>query len=62
MEALSVKASFFPRLIARLAPAIVALALVVISGCVTNDDSSMPWAAPAPGEGNIPLPSSLLRE
>lgn len=45
-----------------LAPALLALALVVFAGCVTNDDSSMPWAAPAPGEGNIPLPSSLLRE
>jgi hypothetical protein len=62
MEALSVKATFFPRIIARLAPAIVALALAALCGCVTNDDSSMPWAAPAPGEGNIPLPSSFLRE
>ena len=62
MEALSVKAIIIPRLLARLAPVIAALALVAFSGCVTNDDSSMPWAAPAPGEGNIPLPSSLLRE
>ena len=45
-----------------LAPALLALALVALAGCVTNDDTSMPWAAPAPGEGNIPLPSSLLRE
>ena len=45
-----------------LAPALLALALVGLAGCVTNDDSSMPWASPAPGEGNIPLPASLLRE
>lgn len=45
-----------------LAPALIALALMALAGCVTNDDTSMPWAAPAPGEGTIPLPSSLLRE
>lgn len=45
-----------------LAPALLALSLLALAGCVTNDDTAMPWAAPAPGEGTIPLPSSLLRE
>lgn len=38
------------------------LLCIALEGCVTNDDSLMPWASPAPGEGTIPLPSSLLRE
>ncbi len=46
------------------AAALLALALLCLAlqGCVTNDDTLMPWAAPAPGEGTVPLPSSLLRE
>ena len=39
-----------------------ALALLALQGCVTNDDTLMPWATPAPGEGTIRLPSSLTRE
>ena len=41
---------------------LLALLGIAIGGCVTNDDTLMPWASPAPGEGNVPLPSSLLRE
>ena len=39
-----------------------ALACLALGGCVTNDDTLMPWASPAPGEGTVPIPSSLLRE
>ena len=41
---------------------VFALLCIVLEGCVTNDASPMPWNSPAPGEGVIPLPSSLLRE
>ncbi len=41
---------------------VIALACMALQGCVTNDNTLMPWASPAPGEGTVPLPSSLLRE
>jgi hypothetical protein len=41
---------------------LLALVSLALGGCVTNDDTLMPWAAPAPGEGNVRLPSSLMRE
>ncbi len=37
------------------------LACLALQGCVSNDDTLMPWASPAPGEGNM-LPSTLIRE
>ena len=40
----------------------LALVCLALGGCVTNDDTLMPWASPAPGEGTVPIPSSLLRE
>ena len=50
------------RLFAALFAFVISLACLVLQGCVTNDETLMPWAAPAPGEGTAPLPSSLLRE
>ena len=50
------------RLAAAAALMILALATLVLQGCVTNDDTLMPWASPAPGEGTMRLPPSLLRE
>jgi hypothetical protein len=50
------------RLFAAAAAFLLALACLALQGCVTNDETNMPWAAPAPGEGTMPLPSSLLRE
>ena len=49
------------RFLGALALAALALACIALAGCVTNDDTLMPWATPAPGEGNM-LPPSLLRE
>ena len=54
------------RLDGRLLAAAVIFILAIIGfscgGCVTNDETLMPWASPAPGEGNVRLPSSLMRE
>jgi hypothetical protein len=41
---------------------ILVLSTLVLPGCVTNDDTLMPWASPAPGEGTMRLPPSLMRE
>jgi len=49
------------RLFATVCALALALACLVLQGCVTNDDTLMPWASPAPGEGNM-LPSTLIRE
>ncbi len=38
---------------------VFAFAVLFLSGCVANDDSSMPWAAPDPSDGSIALPGSL---
>ena len=50
------------RLFGAVAALVIALVCLALQGCVTNDETNMPWAAPAPGEGTMPLPSSLLRE
>ena len=49
------------RLVAAAFAFAMALVCLALQGCVTNDDTLMPWASPAPGEGTVPLPSSLLR-
>ncbi len=41
---------------------ILMLSTLALQGCVTNDDTLMPWASPAPGEGAMRLPPSLMRE
>ena len=50
------------RLFGAVAAFVLALACLALQGCVTNEDTLMPWASPAPGESTMPLPSSLLRE
>lgn len=41
---------------------VFAVAGILFSGCVANDENSMPWAAPEPGDGSIQLPGSFTRQ
>ena len=34
----------------------------LLQGCATEAEGVQPWATPHPGEGSIPLPSSMMRQ
>lgn len=40
----------------------VILSVTVLSGCITEDESLLPWGAPSPSDGSVNVPRSLRGE